>query len=379
MCKKEKIERNIYYDKKNDTYYVLFYYGKDGKTGKIKKKYMTVKSIEEARMRLANFEYDKKNNGLGKDSFGKYCIEWLQNEKEKKDREETTLYGYECTINNHILPYLGEIELKELKYKDFENYFKSLKNEKNLSDTTRNKHKALLSIILKAAVREEKVTRNFMEDFDRWEEAKPDISHYSIEECKVLLEKVKGHNLEIAIYLALFCGLRREEVNGLRWRNVHLEKRYFSIKEVITTAGATIVKKEPKSKKSVRNMGIPDPVFKVLIKIKQEQEENKKLFGDNYEDNDLVFCKNDGRPFRPNYISSELLRFIKKQDLPHITFHGLRHSYATICNNDAKLDLKYISMSMGHADENITKDVYIHEEKLIHRKAPDAIAKLIAI
>lgn len=378
MSRRVAVERYIEYDEKNKTYLITLYHGKDEVTGKVKKEYTTSSTLREARKVLRLFECDKdkgKLKTISRETVQSYCVKWL--ESKSKEVEATTSYAYRNIINNHVIPYLGKIELQKIKPRHIEEYISYLRRKKNLSNNTILKHQAMLQNIFNDAVINDVMEGNPLLKLKKVKKSKIDIQCYSIEECKALLSKARGHNLEIAIYLALFCGLRREEVNGLKWRKVNLDKYYFSVEEVVTAAGATIVQKGPKSEESKRDMGIPGPVYDLLIRINQNQNKQKSILGNEYEDNDLVFCKENGKPFRPNYISSELLRFIKKQELPHITFHGLRHTYATIIYNSTNLDIKYLSKSLGHASESITKKVYIHPEKEINSIVPNAVADLL--
>ncbi len=107
------IERNIAFDETRQAYYVTLDYGKDEfeKRMKVVKKFETVK---EARQCLIEFEYNKKRGSLAapcKDTVESYITYWLDNIKELKCRK-TTLYGYRNIVQNHIIPYLGDIEVQ---------------------------------------------------------------------------------------------------------------------------------------------------------------------------------------------------------------------------------------------------------------------------
>lgn len=381
MSKRKSIKKYIERDVRSGTFYVILYWGKESITGRIIKSYKTAETLEQAEDILREFQTSKSKGELDFDlkvRMELYCKSWIKKEKkmaqQKKlqnqplEREETTLGAYENIINNHIIPYLGKYELNKIIYKDIEDYFTYMSSEKNLSNTTLNKHKAVLSVIFEQAIKEERMSKNLAKLFKEFKQSEPRILYYdSIEECKILLKKVQGHNLEIAICLALFCGLRREEVNGLKWKNIDLDQGYLRIEEVVTAVGAKVVKKGPKSSTSRRSLKIPKYVVEVLNKIKNKQEENKKELKDSYEDNDLVFCKDNGKPFRPNYISSEVLRFVKKQDISAITFHGLRHTFATILYKEGE-SIKDISCALGHNSEKVTKK-YIHNTDKVHEDA----------
>ena len=53
------------------------------------------------------------------------------------------------------------------------------------------------------------------------------------------------------------------------------------------------------------------------------------LFGDEYIDNNLVFCSSNGRPMESQVINRAFNKLIKENGLPHVVFHSLRHSSIT--------------------------------------------------
>ncbi|MFC5985716.1 site-specific integrase [Marinicrinis lubricantis] len=161
-------------------------------------------------------------------------------------------------------------------------------------------------------------------------------------------------------YLAACLGLRREEITGLRWEYVDLEKRRLHIVKVRTAAGKdNNVVKEPKTEKSKRTIHIVDEVYDVLVAHKAWQEKQKELLGDLYNDSDYVFVRDDGKPYRVNSVSEHFLDFLRKHDFPRIRLHDLRHTFASVMY-EAGVDLKAISEIMGHSDIGTTSRIYTH-------------------
>jgi integrase len=50
---------------------------------------------------------------------------------------------------------------------------------------------------------------------------------------------------------------------------------------------------------------------------------------------------------------------LKRLGLPHLTFHGLRHAYATLALRQG-IPTKVVSKAMGHSKVGITMDLYQH-------------------
>ena len=91
-----------------------------------------------------------------------------------------------------------------------------------------------------------------------------------------------------------------------------------------------------------------------------------------------VFTMEDCRPLDPAYVT-RLFQKIWTQavPLPELTFHGLRHSYASLMIA-AGADLNTVSKLMGHSSITVTADIYAHVFEAVGRQAVDGVANLIA-
>lgn len=81
--------------------------------------------------------------------------------------------------------------------------------------------------------------------------------------------------------------------------------------------------------------------------------------GSNWKGTDRVFTDVYGNYMYPSTTNNILQKIIKKYDLPKITFHELRHTCASILNNNG-INAKAISDRLGHADASITLNTYTH-------------------
>jgi len=96
-----------------------------------------------------------------------------------------------------------------------------------------------------------------------------------------------------------------------------------------------------------------------LRKEQSKQEKYKDFFGDLYDTGDYVIVNEQGKPIRPNYVSELFKVFIKENDLPPITLHGLRHSFASIANAKG-VTLYDIGKALGHSTPSTTGKIYTH-------------------
>ena len=106
------------------------------------------------------------------------------------------------------------------------------------------------------------------------------------------------------------------------------------------------------------------------------QAENKKQFGEGWQGKGFVVVWEDGRSYRPNYISELFTKFLKEKRLPKIVLHELRHTFASI-SNEAGVQEFNIGKAMGHANVGTTKKIYTHLFDDKHTAAVNAVADLI--
>ena len=98
---------------------------------------------------------------------------------------------------------------------------------------------------------------------------------------------------------------------------------------VLTSNNTALVLKTPKTRTSVRKIWLPTTVVRMLVEWKKRQEENKEFLGEEYNDYDLVLSLDNGRPLEGQIISRSFKDLIRKNDLPDVVFHSLRHTSTT--------------------------------------------------
>ena len=98
----------------------------------------------------------------------------------------------------------------------------------------------------------------------------------------------------------------------------------------------------------------------MLIERKATVDEEKSLFGDEYNDYNLVFCSPIGRPMESQVITHMLKDLIEKHDLPPVVFHSLRHSSITYKLKLSGGDIKMVQGDSGHAQATMVTEQYAH-------------------
>ena len=214
---------------------------------------------------------------------------------------------------------------------------------------------------------------------------------WTAEDLFKALEVCEDDRLSLAIHLAFSCSLRLGEMMGLTWDCVEIEEtnireKNASIyvnkelmrvskdalekldgKDVLTVFPAvlasqhtTLVPKKPKTRTSERRIWLPETVAKMLVEWKKGQEEMKELLGNEYHDYNLVVCLPNGRPLEGQVISRSFKALIRKNNLPDVVFHSLRHSSTTYKLKLNNGDMKAVQGDTGHAQLKMVSDVYSH-------------------
>lgn len=364
---RKTVERNISYDDERKIYYVSMDLGKD-REGKRIKRYQTYRTLHAARAGLRDFLIHREQE-LNTPKHSLTLADWLESWMDnivRPTRAETTVYGYQKIIDNHILPGLGHIPLLKLSPMDIQQYYIQVQQNANLSSNTLRRHHDLLTSALRAAVRQDKLLHSPM---DRVEPPRPqqkEASYYRPEELKQLYALLEGHPLELCARLAGSLGMRREEICGLKWDCVDYERKLLCIREARTAFGATVVQKETKTKSSVRTLYIPDDVAQLLRNEQERQAWRLK------EPSEFVVLDRKNQPYSPNALSLAFTRFVRKHDLPRLTLHGLRHSFATVASFQG-VPLFDIGKALGHATPATTGKIYTH---LVDHTHEDTLLKV---
>ena len=370
---RKKVETNISFDEMRQKYYVCMDYGLD-ETGKRVKKYKTYPTLAQARRGLRDFqtEQDTHQTVAPRSMTLDQWLEYWMEEVIQPNRAATTIYGYRKIIDNHLSDALGSVPIQKLTPQHLQQYYSMLMRDKGLSANTVRRHHDLLSCALHMALRQDIILRCPTERVEPPRVIPHEARFYTPAELKRLFGLVEGHWLELIVKLAGSLGLRREEICGLKWENVDFRRRLVLVREARTAYGATIVQKETKNRASVRTLYLPEEVLLLLGREQERQEEERARQGAVFNRTDHVILDHKGAPYSPNALSLAFTRFVRKNGLPRLTFHGLRHTFATIasCQGASLFD---IGKALGHSTPATTGRIYTH---LVDRTHEDLVLRV---
>jgi integrase len=282
---------------------------------------------------------------------------WLE---EAKPRLEIVSHeGYEANIKCHIYPYFKKlkISLSDLTYQHLHNYY-TLKS-KTLSANTIKRHHTLINQTLRKALKNDLIHNNPADKVTLPKVKKYTGKYLTVEEGNSLLDYAKGTPIETAVVLAMMYGLRRSEIAGLKWDSIDFKNDTLIIQHTRVKHKTEVAKDRTKNKSSYRILPLNSQVKTHLLKLRAKQAQDKLLLGQAYHDTDYVCRWGDGRILKCDYFSSSFKKLLKKNGLPDIRFHDLRHSCASYMLKMG-CSLKDISDWLGHATIQTSIDIYAH-------------------
>jgi len=125
------------------------------------------------------------------------------------------------------------------------------------------------------------------------------------------LETAKGSPCYEVFFTALYTGLRRGEVLGLRWCDVDVDLALLSVVQTIGELNTgEVIFREPKNKHSRRQIALSPSLAILMRKYRAKQEATRAMIGRPLAHDDLVFANPDGTPFRPRNVGRAFKKIV---------------------------------------------------------------------
>lgn len=315
-----------------------------------------------------------------KQLVSEFLTEWLENDI--KVRTTANTYSlYKNTIKNHIIPLIGKIILTDLTRAQIKNMYITIAGHSHkLAEIS----KSIMNTSMRYAVNKGKLSDNPAHDVPLPKNIKGKAYHtrtikenntLNLEQISVLIDASQNTGIHMQILFAALMGLRRGEINGLKYSDVDfIHQKLHIVRQLGRAPNSDDVEFKPKTKtkqeiklktdSSERILDIPDFVFEAILKERKKYEKNRSKRSKSFQDLDYICCSSYGRPRSMQYHFQPFKKLLKENGLPDIRWHDLRHSYATLLlKND--FNLKAISKTLGHAKEIVTADNYINNQEII--------------
>lgn len=368
----------------NGKWYAEVYLGTDPITGKKIRKTKTFNKQKDAKdwEREIIQSYKTGELNINKSmSVGEYLDYWydtyvLANTKYNTQRRYRTLI-------NCIKDHLGHMPLDELKTPHVDRFYADLKLEKDDKDNRRYSNGTILKVhrlfhqAIEKAIAWNLLIKNPVKYATKPQDDNRNMEVWNLKQVDYFLENIKDaeiYNVYYPTLIAVYTGLRVGEVAALKWENVNLREGSLMVKyNAVEKKGEGVVLEEPKTEKSKDKVMLPDVLTKELKKLKREHKKHKLEHGI---DLDFVCCWPDGRPLRPTYISKAFKYHVERLNMPYITFHGLRHTHASILF-ELGASSQEISKRLRHSRVSTTDDIYIHLKEDTKKSTADLFNRAV--
>jgi integrase len=287
-----------------------------------------------------------------------YLENWLENVHKPTIRLGTYL-NYRKLLKNYLVPGLGKVKIHKLTPQQVQAFY-SQKISAGLAPKTVNNIHGVLHKALNNAVKWNILPRNVCDAVTPPHIPRKEKNVLTKQQAHTLLEEVKAHRLEALLTLTITTGMREGKLLALHWQDINFEDCSLQVKRGVSyLKGYGYVESEPKTAKGRRMIKLPIFVVDVLIHHKTQQEKQRHEVGSSWIDKDLVFTNAQGYYFSASTLRKVFRRFLVSIGLPHMRFHDLRHSAATILLA-MNVHPKVVQEILGHSQIAMTLDVYSH-------------------
>lgn len=315
---------------KSGSWRVQVYAGKD-ENGK--NMYKSFTASTERKANLAAMEWQEHYKQIESDNTNMTLDEAMQKYINMKNNilSPATIRGYE-NIRKNKFKAIMQKRLNRISQQDIQRAINT-EAEKSSAKTIANQY-GLLSAVL----------HEYRPDFNikiTLPQKVPYEAHtLDGEQIAKLLNVIQGDEAEIPILLAVWMGLRRSELLGLKWDCIDTKKRILTVKAaLVPDKDNNMVEKGPKSVKSNRKIRIPIYINEKLKATGKGNDHVVTLAGDT--------------------IRKRLQRFCVKAGIPKVRLHDLRHTMASV---GALLNIgdKYMMERGGWSNSATMKNIYQH-------------------
>lgn len=260
-------------------------------------------------------------------TVSEFIAHWLDTMEHKV--RPSTFASYKWYSGKHFTPNLGTLQLGSLTAEMLTRLYARLSRDGLSPKTIRNLH-GVISRALRDAVAWKYIPRNVAAEVTLPKRETPELQAWSPEELRAFLDHVRDDWLYPLWHLAVFTGMRRGELIGLRWADLDLDAGRLTIRKAKTSAGNRTIALDPTTVEALRE---------------------HPRYGAH------VFMWPEGREIDPNLITKWFRKHMKAAGLPPIRLHDLRASYITAAI-ETGVPPQVIAARVGHANTSITMNIY---------------------
>jgi integrase len=286
-----------------------------------------------------------------------YLRHWLEHVV-RPNRAPKTHQGYELIVRLHIAPTLGKKRLRALGVADVRDLLARLEEDGMGTRGVQQVH-AVLRNALQSAMRDEAVVRNVAKlvqvKTPRYEVGRG----LGVEEARTLLRHTRSDRLHALYVLAVYLGLRRGELLGLRWSNVDLDQAFLVVTHTLQRVDGELRFQPPKTRTSRRTVPLPGPCVEALRAHKTSQAAERLAAGPRWCEEGMVFSTGIGTPIEPDNLSRSWYKVRTVLGEPAPRFHDLRHTCVSLLLAEGAPP-HVVQQIVGHSAIDVTMTIYAH-------------------
>jgi len=359
--------------KHRDSWAIIVELPSDPQTGKRRQKWVTLKGTrKDAETKLSELLHQVNTGSFSRPgkklTVENFLTQWL-NDYAAINVRPLTNQSYEHWIKKQIIPAIGGVLLSRLQPSHLQTFYRKaletgrIDGKGGLSPRSVVHIHRILHDALSYAVQCKLLSCNIADTIKPPKARHKEMRTLDSVGVSKLLEASKDTVYYPIFHLAVYTGMRRSELLGLRWRAVDLDTATVSVTQVLHhLRDGSIQFQEPKSQKGKRQIAL-SPVAVIGLREHKQKQDLERLDclmkGAPVANDDLVFSNSDGSPLLPNSVTHAFIKTVRRLGLHGVRFHDLRHTHATLMLKQG-VHPKIVSERLGHSTIGITLDTYSH-------------------
>jgi integrase len=268
------------------------------------------------------------------ETFQALAQEW--SEQAFSEMKPSTVLNMTGHLRNHLLPFFGKQDVREITTRDIDKFFFKL----SVSKKTKKNIFSTLKLILKQGRAWGNVRENVWESAKKIGKSETEVRAYTDAEVESILDRSTGAK-RLFYWLAVETGMRAGELCGLRICDVDPFKKLVSVRQAVWRGK----EQTPKTKNAIRNIPIP---VEIVDAIRAHISGRTQGF---------VFTTKNGTPWNADLVLKRHLRGKLKVMDGHL--HMFRHTFATR-QLHAGVSVSVVSKLLGHGSISTTLNIYAH-------------------
>ncbi len=375
-----------YVTEKRGVHYAVIYEGRNPVTGRERRRWHRCESrIDAERLaRTLTAEHERRHRAGSSMTLGDYLLgQWLPAREATVARSTHARDGK--AIEHYLLPHLGDTPLRRLRAENIRSLYQRLlitgsqRGGPLAAKTIANLHQLLRSALRDA------VDRGLLPVSPMAGVQPPDPrSHpsgarraksWTATELGAFIDATAHSQHSMLFRLTAATGMRRGEVLGLRWDDIHFDTGRIEITQALIAIGYQLEFTRLKTRTSRRNVALDADTLALLVDWRRRQAAQLAATGAANE-HGLVFTRADGKPLHPHTVSQAFERAQRRLEVSPIRFHDLSHAHASLLLRD-RVPIKVVSERLGHANPAFTMTTYQHVIPGMQEDAAAAFGQLL--